>query len=74
MTAKEKSKELIQKYFDLFSNLGYYASLSEAKACALIAVQEILKIFSDLKEDDLDVRYWNQVKKEITNYKWSTEN
>ena len=65
MTAKEKAKELIQKYFDLFNNLGYYASLSEGKACALIAVEEILKTISDLKDDDLDVRYWNEVKKEI---------
>ena len=76
MTAKEKSKELIQKYFDLFSNLGYYASLSEAKSCALITVQEIINTGSlepQLKRHKLqkvaakifEVEYWFEVKKEI---------
>ena len=73
MTAKEKSKELIQKYFDLFSNLGYYASLSEGKKCALIAVEEILNNSvmnysgSDFSNNEIlsDTDYWQEVKKEI---------
>ena len=65
MTAKEKSKELIQKYFDLFSNLGYYASLSEGKKCALITVDEVLSTFSIFAGDQNGREYWQEVKKEI---------
>ena len=66
MTAKEKSKELIQKYFDLFSNLGYYASLSEGKKCALIAVEELIKEQTMWQNGDQNpVLFWQEVEKEI---------
>jgi hypothetical protein len=66
MTAKEKSKELIQKYFDLFSNLGYYASLSEGKKCALIAVEELIKEQTMWQNGDPNpVLFWQEVEKEI---------
>lgn len=66
MTAKEKAKELIQKYFDLFSNLGYYASLSEGKKCALIAVEELIKEQTMWQNGDQNpVLFWQEVEKEI---------
>ena len=66
MTAKEKAKELIQKYFDLFSNLGYYASLSEGKKCALIAVEELIKEQTMWQNGDPNpVLFWQEVEKEI---------
>jgi len=63
---KEKAKELIQKYFDLFSNLGYYASLSEGKKCALIAVEELIKEQTMWQNGDPNpVLFWQEVEKEI---------
>ena len=71
MTPKEKAKELVEKYYHLFSvDLENTIDYREAKHCALIAVDEIIRT---LNEDirDLDVRdnvlldlieYWKQVK------------
>ena len=39
MTPKEKAKELVYKYFNLTDHMQF----DEAKECALIAVDEILK-------------------------------
>jgi hypothetical protein len=55
MTPKEKAKELVLQ----FSDIGLIVS-SEAKQCALIAVDEISNI---VLFDDL--RYWDEVKQEI---------
>jgi hypothetical protein len=71
MTPKEKAVELIEKFekevykYDLDTNDKYDMSLFHlAKQCALIAVDEILKItWVDkflIVED-----YWNEVKQEI---------
>ena len=69
MEAKEKSKELIDKYKPLCG--GYWGGKINkefAKQCALIAVDEILKHHS--QEQGLyriDTYYWQQVKTEINN-------
>jgi hypothetical protein len=55
MTPKEKAKELVLQS----SDIGLIVS-SEAKQCALIAVDEISNI---VLFDDL--RYWDEVKQEI---------
>jgi hypothetical protein len=58
MTPKEKAEELYNKMYD-FSIFD-----ESAKQCALIAVDEILKICVDsLGLTDLD--YWQDVKEEI---------
>jgi hypothetical protein len=67
MTPKEKAINLVHKFCSTTD--GYYKSkknLKNAKQCALIAVDEILKLVSD----DLDLYYkdciyWEQVKAEI---------
>ncbi len=57
MTAKEKAKELVDKYWDFhLLRLEDY----EAKQCALICVDEILEECLDIKES-----YWQEVKQEI---------
>jgi hypothetical protein len=63
MNTKEKSIELVSKYYYNFSN-----NLEDAKQCALIAVDEILKItwvdkFLTVEE------YWKQVKEQIEKIK-----
>ena len=68
MTPKEKAKELVDKFmkvdsdsktFDGFEMIYFYA-----QRCALIAVDEILNIYSKFKEHPQYV-YWQEVKQEI---------
>ncbi len=60
MTAKEKAQELVDKYYgrDIKENLPLTIYWSSAKACALIAIDEIL-------QTQKDVYYWYAVKQEI---------
>jgi len=67
MTPKEKAKELVSKYFDtIMSFLTDNMKKMNAKQCALIAVDEILK---DREEIDgmrvINDPYWSKVKQEI---------
>lgn len=65
MTSKEKAKQLKINMFEIVSS-SYYAS-----QCALICVEEILKLPCLTDEGWLNVpqeykiQYWNEVKKEI---------
>jgi hypothetical protein len=77
MTPQEKAKELIEKYYDI-DGFGYFRDENgfivwgtktlenQAKQCALIAVDEILK---DREEIDgmrvINDPYWVEVKQEI---------
>jgi hypothetical protein len=70
MSAKEKAKELVDKYLDLdnYNNLNLDLFCDEcgmstdaAKQCALIAVDTVLFMASHYATID----YWNEVKQEI---------
>ena len=67
MTPQEKAKELVDKfYFDL----PQWVNTEDAKICALIAVDEILKILEDDENiyvlgDSSYINFWNNVKQEI---------
>ena len=59
MTPKEKAVELVEKYLALTNN---------RKQCAIIAVEEILKmpnIEYSHNRDSSQYDYWQQVKEEI---------
>ncbi len=69
MTVKEKAEELFNKYYSyLKANLmNDEEAIEDAKECALIAVDEILKelnknvwIFNEFRS-----KYWEEVKREI---------
>jgi hypothetical protein len=69
MTPKEKAIELVNKYYNY---LPQWVNNTDAKLCALIAVDEILKItwvdkFLTVEE------YWQEVKQEIEKYEISYE-
>jgi hypothetical protein len=71
MSAKDKAKELMDKYqyavrFDE-SETQYFANMHSVKECALIAVDEILKQCWDYRDIDLQASYdyWKEVKHEI---------
>ena len=66
MTPKEKAKELIDKYYHLFSvELENTIDYREAKNCALIAVDEILNEYNDFMQTREQFGYWEEVKQEI---------
>ena len=71
MTPKEKAKELFDKFYNKLKDtkaifLEYKSDKNSAKQCALIAVDEILKIEWDEFEMSGDkIMYWKQVKQEI---------
>jgi hypothetical protein len=62
MTPKEKAKELFDKYYSITG------PFTEAKQCALIAVDEIIaQIEPSVSMDVISARikYWQEVKQEI---------
>ena len=77
MTPKEKAIELIDKFNNhtvkelvYLKNGKVIEGKTEAKQCALIAVDEILKAVDNPDETYLmkhSVEYWSQVKQEIEN-------
>lgn len=61
MNAKERAKELVNKYYSDLKQDNTYYDLETAKSCALICVKEILNILFQHHEID----YWKEVKREI---------
>ena len=61
MTSKEKAEQLADYYMPFCSN-----NYNDAKQCALIAVDEILKVSLFFKLI-AETEYWEEVKKEIKN-------
>ena len=64
MTPKEKAKELVEKMAIYhWTNVCNY---EEAKQCALIAVDEIIKIkLLWFQKDTKELDYWQEVKEEL---------
>lgn len=60
MTPKEKAKELFNRYQN---EVGMYRF--DAMQCALIAVDEIIKIFEDTNGSHYRLEYWEEVKLEL---------
>lgn len=62
MTPKQKSVELMLKYRSLIE----MNTVSFAKQCALMAVDEVLNsTYTLVKRNDLFIEYWQEVKSEI---------
>jgi hypothetical protein len=70
MTPEEKAKELVfnfRQYCVTTVSINQYQSeytLKYAKQCALIAVDEILKVVIESRYVDT-IKYWQEVKQEI---------
>lgn len=64
MTAQEKAKDLVTNFHKELVYHGFIKSNYCAKGCAKIAVEEIIKTFSDI---DQRRDYWCEVLKEIDN-------
>ena len=63
MTPKEKADELVKKMYTVHSNSTSDITLHFAKQCALIAIDEMLKV--GYYSDDKIYDYLHQVKQEI---------
>ena len=70
MIAKEKAKQLFNKYFELVEANSVRQQEENAKQCALFVVDEMLEDdcfdMGDCYFDER-MRYWNHVKQEIIN-------
>jgi len=69
MTPQEKAWELTQKYMEMQHYLENDA-WNNAKYCALIAVDEMISVLTDLNgiyNITPALTYWQEVKKEIEN-------
>lgn len=63
MTPKEKAEELVGKYLAI--QFGDFPT-TDAKQCALIAVDEIIKAMrKDVPEVGFGTGYWSEVREEI---------
>jgi hypothetical protein len=64
MTPKEKADNLCTRFIYRTTE---YVTLDDAKKCALIAVDEIIKLFKGSITIDfqLSYKYWQEVKTEI---------
>ena len=71
MSAKEKAKELFDKYS--FVYIANYTSNFEVKQAAIIAVDEILNLMINVLKWDIkhngNIEYWHEVKSEIKKIK-----
>jgi hypothetical protein len=64
MNIKEKAIELVNKFYDATDD--HWNQDFVAKKCALIAVDELIKVACDLDIDETVTKlYWQEVKKEI---------
>jgi hypothetical protein len=71
MTPKEKAEELIDKFrTEILSFLGDRIKDQNAKRCALVAVDELIKIhylLTTTHDTSPSINYWKEVKKELEN-------
>ena len=69
MTPKEKANQLVDNYW-LMDKINPSLSKEQAKQCALIAVNELIKIHYLLTithDTSPSINYWKEVKKELEN-------
>ena len=71
MTPKDKAQELVDKFRnEITSFLGDNMKKNNAKKCALIAVDELIKIhylLTNTNDTSPSIIYWKEVKQEIQN-------
>jgi len=68
MTAKEKAKELVDKFYSLDIADGEWMPLVAAKQCALICVDEMESFYKDIMRIGTSKQmlyYFNEIRKEI---------
>lgn len=64
MTPRDKAKELIDKHVYYVKSASAFGQLENAKACALITVEELLNEITSID----DINWWKRVIEQINNY------
>ena len=71
MTPEEKAEDLVDKFMiEITSFLGDNTKKNNAKKCALVAVDEVIKIhylLTTTHDTSPSINYWKEVKIEIQN-------
>ena len=65
MEAKDKAIELFEKMYNKIQPDELGKDQESAKQCALIAVDEIIEILWHTHKNEIEYRYWQEVKQEI---------
>jgi len=65
MTPQEKAKDLYDSYWYCLLQSNIVNRDYWSQQCALIAVDEILKVASFYNDSQAEVTYWQEVKQEI---------
>ena len=66
MTPKEKAEELIINFFRIQDDvINHETTWHEAKQCALVAVDEIIKVLWHTHNNEIEYKFWKEVKQEI---------
>ena len=64
MSPRDKAKELIDKHVYYVQSATAFGQMENAKACALITVEELLKEITSID----DINWWKRVIEQINNY------
>ncbi len=64
MTPKDKAKELVDKFIPIL-DYGQTEKFNQAKKCAVICVEEIIKCTFGKYNSFAHIDYWEKVKQEI---------
>ena len=65
MEAKDKAIELFEKMYNKIQPDELGKDQESAKQCALIGVDEIIEILWHTHKNEIEYRYWQEVKQEI---------
>jgi hypothetical protein len=67
MIAKEKAIELVDRFYEITKQEGYYEEFEEAKQCALICVDEFIDALSFNSSPTAEglTEFYTKVKQEI---------
>ena len=70
MTPKEKAEKLFNQMYMVEDPMGNYPMCFDtAKQCALILVEEILRVKNNFLQTEYQEYFWEEVHREIKNYK-----
>jgi len=58
MTPKEEAIDLVQEFYNITSQDGYYEEFKEAKECALICVDDKIQMIIKLENNKDIGNYW----------------
>jgi hypothetical protein len=70
MTPKEKAEKLFNQMYMVEDPMGSYPMCFDtAKQCALILVEEILRVKNNFLQTEYQEYFWEEVYREVKNYK-----